>query len=136
MTIGKASRDENGRHLARFLGWRRTHRTAVANAQDLDTALCEYFGQRFFEGGTCDERAKLLPSVSFHDIRFFKNTVSTLPCAMRALRGWTTTGPSDQRLPFPLVLLYVVAAYLVRQGEIGKAFCILIQHNAYLHPGR
>ncbi len=96
---------------------------------DLDSALCEHFDQRFFAGSTSDEGAKLLAGIIFYDICFY--TISALPRTTRALRGSTNTGPAEQRLPFPVVLLHALAAHLVCSGEIDKVVCLLTQHNAY-----
>ena len=101
----------------------------------MDAALCEYFDLRYFEGGTSDEGGKLLAAVSFFETRFYKNTASTLPHSSRALRGWIKNGPAEQRLPFPLVALYVVASHLVKTGCPDHGLCLLMQLNAYLRPG-
>jgi hypothetical protein len=79
----------------------------------------------------------LLAAICYSDILYYKNTTRTLPRASRALRGWAKAGPAEQRLPFPLVLLFVVAASLILRPVplIAEALCLLIQLHGYLRPG-
>ena len=54
----------------------------------------------------------------------------------RARRGWIKIGPADQRLPFPLVLLFPVLGFLLqRRGQPAMALALLVQHDTYLRPG-
>ena len=133
-TIRPGTRREYERKVQLFLEWVGEHQTDWDSYGQLDQLLVEFFDEKFFQGYTSDEGAKLLAGLCFFDIKLYKTIISTLPRAHRAMKGWMKTGPADQRLPFPLVLLYPVVAWLVHHDEIDKGLALLIQHNGYLRP--
>ena len=135
MTIQKKTREDYERLVTRFMLWAQPHGVDWDCDRSLDLAVCENSEEWFFSGATADEGGKTLAGLCYYDVGLYKCLASTLPRAHRALRGWTKIGPAEQRLPFPLVLLYPVAAWLVHHGEIDKALCLLLQHNTYMRPG-
>ncbi len=135
VTIAKATRTEYTRKVENFVCWARGMGVDWADVAGLDEILVQYLDQKFFEGGTPDEGAKLIAGLAFYDVKLYRNVASMLPRAHRAMKGWMKVGPSEQRLPFPLVLLYPVTSVLIHKGLIDMAICLMIQHNAYLRPG-
>jgi len=135
VTIGPGTEVDYRRRLGYFISWARTNQADWGSYRQLDVVICQYFDERFFEGWTADDGAKLLGALAFADPNLCKGTASMLPRASRAVKGWTKVGPAEQRLPLPWCLLLVIMADMFHRCLFAQPVCLLVQQNCYLRPG-
>eukprot|EP00971_Amphidinium_carterae_P219237 4352031-Amphidinium_carterae.1 len=101
---------------------------------EIDSALCSYFEELFFDGYGRGSGSTPLAAMADAYPHLLRKHTQHCPRARQALQGWQRLAPGSSRKPLPWLTTLAIAGVAMHHSETAFGCLVILSFLAYLRP--